>query len=497
MAQVLYRFGTQDQYNALAVKDANTLYFISDTRRIYKGEVLHGSNDLEVVSNVPEFASAQSGKLYVVFSTSGVVLYVKGETEMMQAGGGKVQAGAISDISAFDSALLDKAAEETDSKIPTSAKVAELISAAVAEYDGAFVDVSSATASPSGTVLSFSKKDGTTKEVTIADMFLTSASYNAVTHILTLTVQGQEAPIEVDLAELVPQAVSTADVAISEKIVVTTDVGNLKKGQEIDPTSTKDLQALLVSMLSQDSNPTAVQPSANITLTGAGNVEVGTTFTPKFSASLSSGSYSANGKTQASGVTAETYAFTDSDGHSIDAGSAASGEFAPFVVEDGDNYTVTVAIAHTQGDMPKTFLGKDYPDARISEGTKSKTSSAVKAYRRTFYGTLTSKSGEINSALVRGLATKTNSALANGSKFDITVPVGALRIMVAYPASLRDLTSVTSKNQFGSAITGNFTANKTIVSVDGAAVGTGTDYKVFFEDLASPVTSADVYTVQI
>lgn len=494
MAQVLYRFGTQDQYDALTLKDVNTLYFISDTQRIYKGEILHGSADIITGTTVPEFDTAVAGKLYVVFGTDGVSLYVKGQTAMAQAGGGKVQAGAISDISAFDDSVLDKGASG-NTKIPTTDKVTELIAEAVAAYDGAFVDVAAAQAEDkSGTVLTFTPKSGEAKSVTIADLFLTAASYSPETHKLTLTVQGGDT-VEVDLGDLVPQAVSTKDVAIAEDIVVTTDVGNFKKGQTISVAQTADLQTFLLNMLSQDSNPVATQPTASITLTGSGNVEVGTTYTPVFTASLNPGKYVANGKTQESGVTATTYAFKDSKNNEITAQAEASGQFDAFDVADGDNYTVTATIAHTAGAIPKTFLGKDYADAQIQAGNKSATSAAVRAYRKTFYGALTSKAGEINSGLVRGLANSTTSASTAGTKLTVTVPAGTLRIVIAYPGTLRDVSSITSAEEFGSEIKDSFTQN--VISVDGAKVGTGMNYKVYVKDLASAQGSATTYTVTI
>lgn len=494
MAQVLYRFGTQDQYDALKSKDVNTLYFISDTQRIYKGETLHGSADIITGTAVPEFDTAVAGKLYVVFDANGVSLYVKGKTAMEQAGGGKIRAGAISDISAFDDSVLDKGASG-NTKIPTTDKVSELIASAVAGYDGAFVDVSAAQAQDkSGTVLTFTPKSGEAKSVTIADLFLTSASYSPETHKLTLTVQGGDT-VEVDLGELVPQAVSTKDVAIAEDIVVTTDVGNFKKGQTISVAQTADLQTFLLNMLSQDSNPVATQPTASISLTGSGNVEVGTTYTPKFTASLNPGNYVANGKTQASGVTANTYAFKDSKNNEIPAQASASGQFDAFDVADGDIYTVTATIAHTDGDIPKTFLGKDYEAAQIKAGSKSATSAAVRAYRKTFYGSLTSKAGEINSDLVRGLANSTTSASSAGTKLTVSVPAGTLRIVIAYPGTLRDVSSITSAEEFGSEIKDSFTKN--VISVDGAKAGTDMNYKVYVKDLAGAQGSATTYTVTI
>lgn len=40
MANVYFKFGTQAQFDAVEVKDVNSLYWIEDTQRLYKGDEL-------------------------------------------------------------------------------------------------------------------------------------------------------------------------------------------------------------------------------------------------------------------------------------------------------------------------------------------------------------------------------------------------------------------------------------------------------------------------
>ena len=42
MANVIFKQGTRAQYDAIATKDASTLYWLTDTQELFKGEVLYG-----------------------------------------------------------------------------------------------------------------------------------------------------------------------------------------------------------------------------------------------------------------------------------------------------------------------------------------------------------------------------------------------------------------------------------------------------------------------
>ncbi len=42
MANVIFKQGTRAQYDAISVKDSNTIYWLTDTQEIFKGEILHG-----------------------------------------------------------------------------------------------------------------------------------------------------------------------------------------------------------------------------------------------------------------------------------------------------------------------------------------------------------------------------------------------------------------------------------------------------------------------
>lgn len=58
--------GTQAQYDVLQVKDNNTLYFIVDTHRIYRGDILFASGlieNLEQTTNIELYGGSATDVL--------------------------------------------------------------------------------------------------------------------------------------------------------------------------------------------------------------------------------------------------------------------------------------------------------------------------------------------------------------------------------------------------------------------------------------------------
>lgn len=505
---IVFRYGVQAGYDALNPPVADELYFITDTHRLYKGADLIAAG-VNLVTAKPADDEAIEGVLYVQMEGEGAPkMYVKNGSTVVEASSSIADGSITFDKLAADAVATAISGSPVDTKLATEKAVSDAIAAAIADkvtdtelaaYDVAFTGVSAApnaTAGETGTILTFTRKSGEDPvTVKIADLFLSAASYDSGSHILTLTVSGAEDPVTVDLGALIPQAVSTEDVALADDIVVTTNVGNFTRGMTISKEDTADLQTFLVKMLSSDSNPTTSQPSASITLTGAGAKEVGETFTVNYSANLNVGSYSNNKDgAQPTGVTATAWAVTDTDDHSA---TTQTGNFEnySFTVADNTNYRVAVTVTHSAGNVPTTFLGEPYPAGQIQAGTKSANSSYVTGYRQGFYGSLTSKEATVDSALVRGLTGKFNKKAAKNQTYTISVPAGTMRVVLAYESSVGEVASITSAEQFGSEIKDSFALQK--VQVNDASGANPKEYNVYVKDLAAAQANATTYSVKL
>lgn len=292
------------------------------------------------------------------------------------------------------------------------------------------------------------------------------------------------------VGDLTPDSMPAEGVIFDEDLLTTTAIGNIEldNGQAIIPAKGKTLKQVFETIFVKESNPTITQPSVSLTFDQAKAYEVGTKVTPTYSASLTTGGYSYGPDT---GIVPTSWEVTDTDDNSL---NTASGSFPEIQVIDGTSYKVTAKATYEDGTVPLTNTGNKYADGQIKAGNKSATSAAITGYRNSFYGTLTSKS-DITSDIVRALSGKSGKALSNGSSFTVTIPVGALRVVIAYPATLRDLTSVQDVNGMNAEIASSFTQQ--LVDVEGANNYTAIGYKVYVLDFANANDTANKFTVQI
>lgn len=282
------------------------------------------------------------------------------------------------------------------------------------------------------------------------------------------------------------QVLFTKDLVLTEQFGRYTPVN----GKVTVPAVDKSVQSVILDAFSQDKNPTITQPTIGVTFTPGKAYEVGTSVAVTYAGTFNPGRYSYGPDT---GVTVSSW--EASNNVTAETLNEQNGSFANYVVADGANYRVTVKGTYTDGAIPLTALGAEYSEGQIKAGIKTATSSAITGYRDSFYGTTTDKEAATDSAMIRGLAQKSNRAYTNGSTFSVTIPVGALRVIIAYPATLRDVTSIKDVNGLNADITTAFT--QATVEVEGAASYLSIPYKVYTLDFATPNDTKNTYNVTI
>lgn len=245
-----------------------------------------------------------------------------------------------------------------------------------------------------------------------------------------------------------------------------------------------------VKMVVQKAIPaTYTKPTVSIANNGgqaSGNIEAGTTISPKLKAT-----------------------FTKNDAGDLESvvikkGSTevATGTESPLTYTGEDivigDESITFSASATYGDAPvKTNnLGAESTENWFAGGTVNSSNYVVTGKRNLFYGTGVGSVPEVNSVMVRGLVNK-KLAPTQGTSFNINVAVGQQYIVFAYPSSLRDVSNVTYVEANDSGMASNF--EKLVIDVADARGGANgiMSYKVYTYEMAVPAAAAMTFKVTI
>lgn len=281
------------------------------------------------------------------------------------------------------------------------------------------------------------------------------------------------------------------NVYFAQDLITTSAIGNitLTNGQATIPAAGKNLKQVFDAIFVKEKNPTITQPSVSVSCPQAKAYEVGENVTPSYTATLNAGSYQYG---PATGITATAWDVQNSNSNQL---TTNTGSFDAIQVTDDTDYYITATASYNAGAIPVTNVGNEYAAGQIQAGSKSGTSAHITGYRKGFYGTLTTKDGAIDSALVRALTSNTTSAPAKGNVWNLSIPAGAIRLVFAYPASLGDVASVQDSNGMNAEVKTAFTKNT--VSVEGANSYAGVNYNVYVYDMAEAVTTPNTYKITL
>lgn len=292
-------------------------------------------------------------------------------------------------------------------------------------------------------------------------------------------------------------SIPSIDTISPEKVIFTQDMtltetfGKYKPagGSVVVPSRDKSLMQVLLDAYSEDKNPTTTPPSLTLSSPQSRAYEVGTSVVPTFSNSFGTGSYTYGPPT---GVAPTSWSITNNT--TSETKTTSSGQFNAITIGDNTSYRITSTVNYSEGAIPFTALGAEYAAGRIPAGSITKTSGAMTGYRNSFYGTLNTKPDVLTSDNIRSLS-KSNRALSNGNSFTVDVPAGAMMIIIAYPATLRELTSVKDVNGMNAEILSAFSGS--ILPVEGANKYEAINYRVYTQSLPSANDTANKYTVTI
>lgn len=246
----------------------------------------------------------------------------------------------------------------------------------------------------------------------------------------------------------------------------------------------------IVAMLIQKAVPaTYTKPTLTLANNGgqaSGNVEAGTSVTPKLKATFT--------QNDAGDLTAISI---KNGGNAVAEGTESPLTYEGEAIVVGDE-TVTFVASATYGDAPvkKNNLGQESTENWFEGDTMDSTAFSITGKRNLFYGTGVGDVPAVDSAFVRGLVNK-KLAPTQGTAFTINVEIGQQYIAFAYPATLRDVNVVEYVEANDKGMASSFT--KTAVDVaDARGDNNGLmNYKVYTYKMAVPAAAPMTFKVTI
>lgn len=162
--------GTQAAYDALATKDANKLYFCTDTLAMYKGDALYTDAVREVTSRP---TTPAVGKIYHVTSTGTLDVYVNGAWQVIR----------LANVTSITAAA-------TDEQIPTAKAVYDYVTQAIEDVTGSGDVVQNMEVGEAAATLKMTR-GGAASNIVVPGV-VTTPSYDATTRTITLPVSDGE-----------------------------------------------------------------------------------------------------------------------------------------------------------------------------------------------------------------------------------------------------------------------------------------------------------------
>lgn len=311
---------------------------------------------------------------------------------------------------------------------------------------------------------------------------------------------------------------SAENVILTDDITATTTVGTiteLTNGAAKFNVKGMSIQKALEKLLAEEKEPTITDPSYSLTASATTTTkEIGGYINQiNWDGTWSAGSYEYGSKEDTSSDTGVTAVYVVSNSINDKTSANLDGSFAldnAIQIDTvGAKTYATITGKCTYSGSPKTpvtNLGSNAEAGAIEGDEISKTANvSVTGFRNSFYGTYATKEVEgvqtgSTSDSIRTLKAS-GKTLTNGATFDISIPADAQRVVIAYPATLKDLDYVKDANDSDANIVSAFTdANggaRATVSVAGANGYGAVDYKVFSTDFAGAYGTTNTFKVKI
>lgn len=289
---------------------------------------------------------------------------------------------------------------------------------------------------------------------------------------------------------------------------VTATIGTiteLTNGQAILPAKGKNLFEVFSDLLAQRQKPKVTLPYATISLNNSGVYEVGTTLIPEWKTTFYKGKYSYGPETEVEDVGGIVTSTHDANEQVILAGALANatGLFESCQVTDDTVYKAYLTYGWNNDSVnPIDNFGDECSDLKITlaENKNATSGNSITGYRAWFKGGLNTYSHEqaLDSNTIRNSLEISSTAISSHT-FEMKASdyEDCKRIIIAIPVNTnKKVQQVYLKSSSNADITSEFIKQTSTLDIEGAEGFTAKPYNVWIYEPAQ-LDATEIYTITI
>lgn len=270
------------------------------------------------------------------------------------------------------------------------------------------------------------------------------------------------------------------NIYFTEDLLTTESIGSIKPdhgGSAVIPAAGKSVKQVLDYILINEKIPQIEEPTAEIEfIPSKESYEVGDICSLSYKILFNEGNYSYDLST---GVIPSYEIVNLLTGETL---YESVGSFSSFTVPDDMQDIISAKIYYTQGNVPHTNLEKEYIEGQIQEGEIKLNIPEFRSFRKAYYGAINNKN-DFTSDELKNILNSTSDSLKEQEKVRFELPADTIRVIIAYDASLPDLTQILDENDANTNIISAFETPK-LMKFNGASDNTEIDYKVYILNFA-------------
>lgn len=259
------------------------------------------------------------------------------------------------------------------------------------------------------------------------------------------------------------------NVYFQKDLTITANIGVQtipSSGSKTLATTGKNIKQVLDMIVASEKNPSTTQPTATLNSSNIGSKEVGTKIAVAYAFATSAGSYTYG---PATGVTFSDYTAMFNGEEK----TGATGTFTEITVADDTNLTITGSCSSTEGAIPKTNLGNEYPAGKIAAKTYSPSKGTLTGFRGWFYGYYNGTQAIADPAAITSTQLRTF-----GTKTSFPTSLSTTKMQQMFFAAPKGkVTTLSISNAVNGA---PLTVTKGAVQVEGANGYAAVDYDLFY-----------------